>query len=179
MNTSGDINRGEVGSHQTPQKPSIRVTLSEQTTPKNRISPFLLTLTPERESERSDCPICLSPLENKIDREVTETQCKHLFHLACLHEFKTRNRSDCPVCRRKLTPLQWQQETEGVALVPDVADRLTAAYIISEGTTQQQIVSAARRGRNAVRMAMERRRIEQEIRTHEQEITQGFAISAL
>ena len=104
----------------------------------------MLEQTPERECDRTECAICLSPL-NRIDNEITQTKCMHLFHKDCLGEMTQRHLFNCPVCRHKLSPPQ------NLPPLINTAPTIQYHYANVSSSTQEQIVMAAQRGRNAVR----------------------------
>jgi hypothetical protein len=112
----------------------------------------MLEQTPERECDKQECAICLSPL-NRIDNELSETKCRHLFHMSCLHEMKSRNMLNCPVCRQRLTPPHYSKLPPPTASLSEEPVR-GVNYEHLTSTTQHQIVQAAQRGRNAVRSAI-------------------------
>lgn len=140
---------------QAPQTPS-------------HLSSFFFQQTPEKETDRNDCAVCLSPLE-RLEREVAETRCHHFFHLNCLHEVKARGRSQCPVCRGALTPLATVNSNQHNQINNNNNNLYLSHFASSSGASslayplamrsgqREEIVSAARRGREAVRLALERR----------------------
>ena len=96
--------------------------------------------------------------KQKKEREVITTKCGHVFHSSCLLETKIR-KPECPMCRAKLTPItnpllvsshmtMDSQESD--------TDNFQATYM------RDAVIHASHRGRNAVRLALERKRIEKE-----------------
>ena len=109
------------------------------------------------------CAVCLSSLS--LDGPIVKTKCQvnpmsyvlvdaynntificilimqHIFHMSCLEEVQER-KSVCPLCRTKLTPpakLTREQPT------------MTTESFDTSVVNRADIVSAAMRGRNAVR----------------------------
>ena len=126
------------------------------------LSAFLFQPTPEKENDRIDCAICLCSL-SKVDCDISETKCKHLFHQNCLDEMKSKTKSQCPICRAPLTPPSNPPSVSSLSTQPFSAQNNSTFYSHQfinhshnphHSATQASIVNAARRGREAVRMAI-------------------------
>ncbi|CAN6352163.1 unnamed protein product [Urochloa humidicola] len=55
------------------------------------------------EEAPAECSICLEQCGGE-DGELTQLQCRHVFHSACLEKW-LRSRGDCPYCRAAVLPL--------------------------------------------------------------------------
>jgi hypothetical protein len=148
---------------QTPRaSPPERPTLGLASPNPHLLSVFLFQQTPERESDRMDCAICLCAL-SRIDSDITETRCSHYFHTSCLDEMKSKAKSQCPICRGPLTPPANQPTSFGsndsTSYLGNFYSQQSSlhAHNPHHSTTQANIVQAARRGREAVQMAIARR----------------------
>lgn len=131
------------------------------------LSTFLFEKTPEKENERLDCAICLCSL-SRIDTDITETRCKHYFHSSCLDEMKSKMKSKCPICRHPITPPSNPPRDFNNPNSPHHLDNfysqqnsLNSSHNPHHTTTQASIVTAARRGREAVQLAIARRERDQ------------------
>lgn len=98
------------------------------------------------------CAICMSDICTETVEGVTETKCKHWFHTACLLQAKCRTASNCPLCRQPLTPPLGFEIQKCLSYEVEI-DRLITAQGNVAIPNALQIVAAARRGRNAVRLA--------------------------
>lgn len=121
------------------------------------LSPFLFQHTSERES----CAICLCTL-SRIDADITETKCNHLFHSSCLDEMKSKMKSKCPICRHPITP-PTNPPRGGSPHHHQQLDNFYSHQSLHSHNShhifaQANIVSAARRGREAVQLAIASRR---------------------
>eukprot|EP00603_Paraphysomonas_imperforata_P006313 CAMPEP_0114421762 /NCGR_PEP_ID=MMETSP0103-20121206/5254_1 /TAXON_ID=37642 ORGANISM="Paraphysomonas imperforata, Strain PA2" /NCGR_SAMPLE_ID=MMETSP0103 /ASSEMBLY_ACC=CAM_ASM_000201 /LENGTH=184 /DNA_ID=CAMNT_0001590311 /DNA_START=28 /DNA_END=579 /DNA_ORIENTATION=- len=148
---------------ETPKRTASSPPVQSPVSPaQNRLlSVFLFQQTPEKENDRIDCAICLSAL-NRIDCDITETRCNHYFHTSCLNEMKSKTKSQCPICRGPLTP-----PANPPVSTPDNSFSNSGIFYSHQTSlhthnphhtaTQANIVQAARRGREAVQLAMARR----------------------
>lgn len=125
--------------------------------PSPLLSTFLFQPTPEKENDRVDCVICLCSL-NKIDSDISETKCKHLFHRSCLDEMKSKSKSQCPICRAPLTPPtnppSMRSEPHRTLSTSHSNQMISNVMYQNHTVTPASIVNAARRGREAVRLAI-------------------------
>lgn len=89
------------------------------------------------------CSICLSPFREKSDvlndNVIIETKCNHCFHKKCYLKV-SESKHLCPLCRNSLSP--------SIKCKPLVIESLKR---IEEAKLKNDIISAANRGRNAVR----------------------------
>ena len=154
-------------SQSTPQKSANSPSSGPPISPTHRLlSPFLFQQTPERENDRLDCAICLCTL-SRIDTDITETKCKHFFHRSCLDEMKSKMKSKCPICRHPITPPTNPPRDFNNQTSPHQLDNFYSqqsslqSHNPHHSITQASIVSAARRGREAVQLAIARRERDQ------------------
>ena len=61
-------------------------------------------------NETNDCPICLTEIEGKHNRVVTE--CGHAFHCSCLMQNVAHNGFACPYCRFSMANLVEDDEDD-------------------------------------------------------------------
>lgn len=56
-------------------------------------------LQPITSNQKSECSICQSEIENKIDNEALEFKnCKHCFHAECIQQWFKQGKISCPNC---------------------------------------------------------------------------------
>jgi len=149
---------------QTPQKTVCSPDVPPPMSPTHHqlLSTFLFQQTPEKDNDRLDCAICLCTL-SRVDCDITETRCNHFFHSSCLDEMKSKTKSQCPICRGPLTPPvnppRDLTDHNSLHNLDNFYSQQTSLHDHNphHTTTQTNIVSAARRGREAVQLAIARR----------------------
>ena len=70
------------------------------TSPKESIFEIELDVVQYKEGNEGSCVICLEDF--KIDEQVNQTKCNHLFHIVCLEKSIQHNIKNCPICRTSL-----------------------------------------------------------------------------
>jgi hypothetical protein len=102
----------------------------------------------EERSEANSDP-SLRSIANMEENIFVVTRCKHRFHRECLLEAKVLNKSECPLCRSLLTP----PPANAYRLYQsNKTDTFNPTLPIS--VNSQAVISAATRGREAVRRAL-------------------------
>lgn len=89
--------------------------------------------------DASECPICIQPITDELSDQVVTTPCGHLFHTACIDEWKKVS-STCPLCRsddgRQLSPSFSSLNTELDAFVDSLHASLARLVQLKQQRTE-------------------------------------------